>query len=53
MQEGDGETNYAYYALHQLQMMPWDFAALESKRKAALIAMIQEKVRSEKSMTKK
>lgn len=47
MQEGDGETNYAYYALHKLNIMPWDFAALDPRKKSALIAMIDERVDNE------
>lgn len=50
MKEGDGETNYAYYALHQLHIMPWDFAGLEPRRKAALVAMIQEKIKAEEKL---
>ncbi|GJM70263.1 hypothetical protein HMSSN036_24790 [Paenibacillus macerans] len=33
--------------------MPWEFAALGAKQKAALIAMIQETIKSEKKAAKK
>jgi len=33
--------------------MPWEFAALNVRQKAALIAMIQEIIKSEKKAVKK
>lgn len=53
MQEGDGETNYAYYALLQHDMMPWEFAALDPRKKASLIAMFQVKMKADEKLTKK
>jgi hypothetical protein len=33
--------------------MPWDFVELEPRKKAALIAMIQVRIQSEKQATKR
>ncbi|MFB9273374.1 hypothetical protein [Cohnella cellulosilytica] len=38
----------AYYALHEFSLMPWDFAALETDKKAALTAMILVRVEEER-----
>ncbi|MDQ0090185.1 hypothetical protein J2T12_003599 [Paenibacillus anaericanus] len=43
----------AYYALHKLHIMPWDFAELEPRKKAAIIAMIQVRIKAEAKMAKK
>lgn len=44
---------YAYYALHQLHIMPWEFVNLDPKQKASLIGMIQEKIKAERNPPKK
>lgn len=46
--EGDSEWNYAYYALHKLHIMPWEFAELDIRKKAALIALIDIRIEKEK-----
>ncbi|MEF2964932.1 hypothetical protein V3851_03740 [Paenibacillus sp. M1] len=43
----------AYYALHKLHIMPWDFVELDPRKKAALIAMIQVRIQAEKKAAKK
>ena len=53
MKEGDGEANYAYYALHELHILPHDFVKLPKREKAALIAMIQFRIENEKKTRKK
>lgn len=39
---------YAYYALNEYSLMPWDFAELPRRRKAALIGMIRARIDAEK-----
>lgn len=48
MEEGDSDWNYAYYALFQLDIKPWEFAAYSIKQKAAIVAMINRRIASEK-----
>ncbi len=38
--EGDAEWNYAYYALHELHILPDQIAKMSRKQRAALYAMI-------------
>ncbi|WP_019536756.1 hypothetical protein [Paenibacillus ginsengihumi] len=39
---------YAYYALNEYHLMPWEFAELPRRRKAALIGMIRARIDAEK-----
>lgn len=45
MEEGDGESIYAMYALHHFYWRPRDFLLLPRREKAIVIAMIDEKLR--------
>jgi len=51
--EGDGEANYAYYALHELHILPHDLIAMERRQRAAIYAMIAIRVDKEKAVQKK
>ncbi|WP_172798777.1 hypothetical protein [Paenibacillus sp. FJAT-26967] len=53
MEEGDGEANYAYYALHELHILPHDLTAMSVREKAAIFAMIDYKVSKEKQARRK
>ncbi|WP_169793111.1 hypothetical protein [Amphibacillus sediminis] len=53
MQEGDGETMYAYYALHQFNRFPHEIQNLSRYEKAAVYAFIDERVKEEKKMKRK
>ena len=44
--------SYAYYALFKFKMMPWEWAALTTRQKAALMAMIEIRIEAEKEATK-
>jgi hypothetical protein len=39
---------FAYFALNEYRLMPWEFAALPLRRKAALIGMIKVRIEKEK-----
>ncbi|MGI5894269.1 MAG: hypothetical protein ACOX6P_06695 [Candidatus Merdivicinus sp.] len=41
---GDPDLNYAYFALHELHILPGDFARLPGREKAAVIAFIDLRV---------
>lgn len=43
----------AYYALHKLRIMPWEFVELEPRKKAAIIAMIQVRIKAESKIGKR
>lgn len=53
MEEGDGEANYAYYALHKLHILPSVFLEMEEQEKAFVIAAIKIKVENDKKEKKK
>ncbi|MBD5089359.1 MAG: hypothetical protein HDT30_11225 [Clostridiales bacterium] len=53
MEEGDGEANYAYYALHKLHIRPSEWCAMETNERAFIIAAIQIKIEAEKKERKK
>ncbi len=48
MDEGDGETMYSYYCLHRFHWPPSRFLGLDIREKAAVIAMIDERIKNEK-----
>lgn len=50
--EGDSEWVLAYFALNKYHIMPWEFAELDLRKKAALIAMIKKRVEAEKNAEK-
>ncbi|MEK8131249.1 hypothetical protein WMW72_25405 [Paenibacillus filicis] len=41
-------ANYAYYALHELHILPHDLMAMSRREQAAIFAMIDIRVESEK-----
>ena len=53
IEEGDGEANYAYYALHKLHILPSVFLEMEEEEKAFVIAAIKIKVENDKKERKK
>ena len=53
MDSGDSIANYAYYALHKLRIMPWEFIELSPRKKASLIAFIDKRLEAERALTKK
>lgn len=53
MEEGDGEANFAYYALHKLHILPSVFSEMEEQEKAFVIAAIQIKMENEKKERKR
>lgn len=48
---GDGEANYAYYALHKLHILPSVFLEMDEEEKAFVIAAIR--IRTENDKKKK
>ncbi len=46
--EGDGEANYAYYALHKFHWLPSVFLELDPYERAFVIAAIDVRVENEK-----
>lgn len=53
MEEGDGEANYAYYALLKLHILPSVFLEMDEEEKAFVIASIKRKLESDKKERKK
>ncbi len=53
IEEGDGEANYAYYALHKLHILPSTFLEMEEEEKAFVIAAIKIKVDNDKKERKR
>lgn len=53
MEEGDGEANYAYYALLKLHILPSVFLEMDEEEKAFVIACIKRKLESDKKERKK
>jgi len=53
IQEGDGEANYAYYALHELRILPHELTAMSRRERAAIYAMIDVRVEQERKERKK
>ncbi len=53
MEEGDGEANYAYYALLKLHILPSVFLEMDEEEKAFVIASIKRKLESDKKEQKK
>ncbi|KWX76026.1 hypothetical protein AML91_10860 [Paenibacillus jilunlii] len=48
MNGGDSEANLAYYALHELHILPHELMKLSSRERAAIYAMIAVRVEREK-----
>ncbi|MES1045290.1 hypothetical protein FOA22_12500 [Heyndrickxia oleronia] len=48
MNEGDFESNIAYYCLHKFHKFPSEFLSLPRKERAVVIAAIQIKMKKEK-----
>ena len=48
IKEGDGDANYAYYALHELHILPHQLMAMTVRERAAIYAMISMRVEKEK-----
>lgn len=46
--EGDGDANYAYYALHKLKIRIKDFNEMDTYEKAMTMACIDIKTENEK-----
>ncbi|NEZ50278.1 hypothetical protein FDB54_11710 [Clostridium botulinum] len=53
MKGGDGEANYAYYALHKLKILPSTLVKMTRKEKAFIYASIDLYVEEEKKNMKK
>lgn len=53
MEDGDEETTYAYYCLHQLHMLPSQFFSLDRYERAALVAFIDIRAEDEERLRKK
>ncbi|GMK45221.1 hypothetical protein [Paenibacillus sp. BK720] len=51
--EGDGEANYAHYALHQLYILPGQFVQLPREEKAFIMASIDIRIKKEKEAARK
>lgn len=52
MEDGDPDTNYAYYALHKFNWTPSFFANLPLKEKIVIKVFIDEKIRIDKKAKK-
>lgn len=50
---GDGESNYAYYALHKLHMLPSELMGLDNNERAFIYAAIDLKIEAEKRESEK
>ncbi|HBS46879.1 MAG TPA: hypothetical protein DEA91_24755 [Paenibacillus sp.] len=48
MNEGDSEANLAYYALHELHILPHELMKLSSRERAAIYAILAVRVEKEK-----
>ncbi len=46
--DGDPESNYAYYCLHKLRMLPSQFLGLPIRERAYVIAAIDVKTENDK-----
>ncbi len=46
--EGDSEANYAYYAFHEHNILPHDLMEMSRRKKAAIYAMIDFRIKKEK-----
>lgn len=53
IEEGDGEANYAYYALLKLHILPSVFLEMDEQEKAFVIASIKLKAEHDKKEKKK
>lgn len=48
MNEGDSEAHLAYYALHELHILPHELMRMNRYEKAAIYAMIEIRIEKEK-----
>lgn len=53
MKDGDADTVYAYYCLHQLHMLPSTYINLDRYEKAVVIHFIDEYLEKKKKEEKK
>lgn len=51
--EGDSESNYAYYALHKLKILPNEYNVMNRREKAFIMAAIDIKIENEKKQAAK
>jgi hypothetical protein len=49
---GDGESNYAHYALHKFKILPSQFANLPDEEKAFVMASIDIQIKNDKKNSK-
>ena len=49
---GDGEANYAYYALHKLHIRPREFMEMDDEEKAFVIAAVKVKIKNDRKREK-
>ncbi|MBN1042512.1 hypothetical protein DVW07_10625 [Clostridium botulinum] len=52
MNEGDSDSNYAFYCLHKLKILPTQFVNMSRQEKAFVIAAIDIKVANDKERAK-
>ena len=50
IKKGDAELNYAYFALFKLNIKPKDFANMDIREKALIIAFIDKFLEEEKEI---
>ena len=50
--EGDGDANYAHYALQKLHILPSTYVGLDPYEKAFVIASIDLRIENEKKQAK-
>jgi len=46
--EGDADANYAYYALHELKILPGQYMSLSREERAFIMAAIDVRVEKER-----
>lgn len=51
--EGDGEANYAHYALHKFKIRPKELVDMDRKEKAFIFASIDIHIEAEKKAQSK
>ncbi|MBP8311610.1 hypothetical protein J4G49_02710 [Clostridium neonatale] len=52
MNGGDSESNYAYYCLHKLKILPSEFVNMSNEEQAFIIACIDIKIEDDKKKAK-
>ncbi len=53
IEEGDASANYAYYALHELRILPHELMNMNEYERAAIYAMIDIRVEQERKARRK